>query len=140
MIPTMAITIPRRPPKSDRLPVGMVIAIARNLIGISSESRSPSPRNGDRHRSEYALGGHALKLLHSTLRLNLVWRFLHSDSPFLGKRELLLAYQGCERGVATFYNLPGIPVQTTERYIGSKQKFQDAVNDRLGLSVARDKA
>jgi hypothetical protein len=31
-------------------------------------------------------------------------------------------------------------VQTTERYIGSKQKFQDAVNDRLGLSVARDKA
>jgi hypothetical protein len=38
----------------------------------------------------------------------LVW-FLHSDSPFLGKRKLLLAYQGCERGVATFYDLPGIP-------------------------------
>jgi len=28
-------------------------------------------------------------------------------------------------------------VQTTERYIGSKQKLQDAVNDRLGISVAR---
>lgn len=27
-------------------------------------------------------------------------------------------------------------VQTTERYIGSKQKLQDAVNDRLGISVA----
>ncbi|MGA2577681.1 MAG: hypothetical protein ABSH24_16810, partial [Bryobacteraceae bacterium] len=39
---------------------------------------------------------------------NLVW-FLHSDSPFLGKRKLLLAYQGCERRVATFYDLPGIP-------------------------------
>ena len=26
-------------------------------------------------------------------------------------------------------------VQTTERYIGSKQKFLDAVNDRLGISV-----
>jgi integrase len=26
-------------------------------------------------------------------------------------------------------------VQTTERYIGSKQKLQDAVNDRLGISV-----
>src|SRR5579863_9558431 len=26
-------------------------------------------------------------------------------------------------------------VQTTERYIGSKQQFQDAVNDRLGISV-----
>src|ERR1035437_2430183 len=29
-------------------------------------------------------------------------------------------------------------VQTTERYIGSKQKFQDAVNDRLGISVASE--
>jgi hypothetical protein len=28
---------------------------------------------------------------------------------FLGKRKLLLAYQGCERRVATFYDLPGIP-------------------------------
>ena len=27
-------------------------------------------------------------------------------------------------------------VQTTERYIGSKQKLKDAVNDRLGISVA----
>src|ERR1019366_436322 len=52
--------------------------------------------------------GHGLKLLHSPLRFNLVW-FLHNDSPFLGKRKLLLAYQGCERGVATFYDLPGIP-------------------------------
>jgi integrase/recombinase XerD len=32
------------------------------------------------------------------------------------------------------------PVQTTERYIGSKQKLQDAVNDRLGISVASDAA
>ena len=31
-------------------------------------------------------------------------------------------------------------VQTTERYIGSKQKLQDAVNDRLGISVATDTA
>jgi site-specific recombinase XerD len=31
-------------------------------------------------------------------------------------------------------------VQTTERYIGSKQKLQDAVNDRLGISVARENA
>jgi integrase len=31
-------------------------------------------------------------------------------------------------------------VQTTERYIGSKQKLQDAVNDRLGISVAFDTA
>src|ERR1022692_3373878 len=53
--------------------------------------------------------GHGLPLLHSALRFNLVW-FLHSDSPFLGKRKLLLAYQGCERRVATFYDLPGIPV------------------------------
>src|ERR1700722_8807413 len=31
-------------------------------------------------------------------------------------------------------------VQTTERYIGSKQKLQNAVNDRLGISVASDSA
>lgn len=31
-------------------------------------------------------------------------------------------------------------VQTTERYIGSKQKVQDAVNDRFGISVAFDTA
>jgi len=31
-------------------------------------------------------------------------------------------------------------VQTTEGYIGSKQKLQDAVNDRLGISVASDTA
>ncbi|HVR22632.1 MAG TPA: hypothetical protein VMU26_04870 [Candidatus Polarisedimenticolia bacterium] len=28
-------------------------------------------------------------------------------------------------------------IQTTERYIGSKQKLQDAVNDRFEISVAR---
>jgi len=33
-----------------------------------------------------------------------------------------------------------VSVQTTERYIGSKQKLQDAVNDRLGISVAFDTA
>jgi site-specific recombinase XerD len=31
-------------------------------------------------------------------------------------------------------------VQTTERYIASKQKVQDAMNDRLGISVANDSA
>ena len=31
-------------------------------------------------------------------------------------------------------------VQTTERYIGSKQKLQDAVNDRIGISVAGETA
>jgi len=30
--------------------------------------------------------------------------------------------------------------ETTERYIGSKQKLQDAVNDRLGISVVCDTA
>src|SRR5271154_2364547 len=31
-------------------------------------------------------------------------------------------------------------VQTTERYIGSKQKLQNAVNDRFEISVASDTA
>jgi len=35
------------------------------VIGISSESRSPSPRNADRHRSEYAAKTEDLR--HTTL-------------------------------------------------------------------------
>jgi integrase len=31
-------------------------------------------------------------------------------------------------------------IQTTERYIGSTQKLQDAVNDRFEISVASDTA
>lgn len=31
-------------------------------------------------------------------------------------------------------------VQTTERYIGCKQKLKEAVNDRFGISIARDAA
>jgi hypothetical protein len=31
-------------------------------------------------------------------------------------------------------------IQTTERYIGSKQKLQDAVNDRFAISVASETA
>jgi len=31
-------------------------------------------------------------------------------------------------------------VQTTERYIGSKQKLQDAVNDRLGILLPSNTA
>jgi integrase len=52
-------------------------------------------------------------------------RLCHDSSGELEQIQFLL-------GHASF--------QTTERYIGSKQKFQDAVNDRLGLSVARDTA
>src|ERR1039458_5981548 len=70
--------------------------------------------------------GHGLKLLHSALRFNLVW-FLHSDSPFLGKRKLLLAYQGCERRVATFYDLPGIPD------LPNSSPFSDQLRSNLRL-------
>jgi hypothetical protein len=28
-------------------------------------------------------------------------------------------------------------IQTTERYLGSRQNFKEAVNDRLGLDFAR---
>jgi hypothetical protein len=31
-------------------------------------------------------------------------------------------------------------VQTTERYIGCKQNLSEAVNDRFGISIARDAA
>jgi integrase len=46
---------------------------------------------------------------------------------------------GCEGELEQIQFLLGhASVQTTERYIGSKQKLQDAVNDRLGISVACD--
>jgi len=47
------------------------------------------------------------------VRFNLIW-FLHGDSPFSWLRKLLSAYQGCERRVATFYDLPGIPAPDPE--------------------------
>jgi hypothetical protein len=56
------------------------------------------------------------------LYFDLVW-FLHSDSPFLGKRKMLLAYQGFERGVATFYELPGNSAVAIE--IGEDASFPD---------------
>jgi hypothetical protein len=62
------------------------------------------------------------------LRFNLVW-FLHSDSPFLGKRKLLLAYQGCERRVATFYDLPGIPIGRPQDVLdGLPDAFADGID------------
>jgi len=48
---------------------------------------------------------------------------------------------GCGGELEQIQSLLGhASVQTTERYIGSKQKLQDAVNDRLGISVASDTA
>jgi hypothetical protein len=63
----------------------------------------------------------------------LVW-FLHSDSPFLGKRKLLLVYQGCERRVATFYDLPGIPhlKRTNVKYQITGDTFMSSVGATTG--------
>src|SRR6266705_1321827 len=45
-----------------------------------------------------------------TARCASIWYgFFIATLLFLGKRKLLLAYQGFERGVASFYDLPGIP-------------------------------
>ncbi|MGA2574879.1 MAG: hypothetical protein ABSH24_02540, partial [Bryobacteraceae bacterium] len=67
---------------------------------------------------------------------NLVW-FLHSDSPFLGKRKLLLAYQGCERRVATFYDLPGIPLRSsdTRNYTHKKTGLQTDTDGPLRTAM-----
>jgi integrase len=49
-------------------------------------------------------------------------------------------YHGCGGELQIHFLLGRASVQTTERYIGSKHKLQDAVNDRLGISVANDTA
>jgi hypothetical protein len=60
----------------------------------------------------------------------LVW-FLHSDSPFSRQKKLLLAYQGLERGVATFYDLPGIPPATLDYELTRKErKYLDKVPEK----------
>src|ERR1700722_8847046 len=47
-----------------------------------------------------------------TARCASIWYgFFIATLLFLGKRKLLLAYQGFGRGVATFYDLPGISRQ-----------------------------
>jgi hypothetical protein len=43
---------------------------------------------------------------------------------------LLLAYQGFERGVATFYDLPGIPVERRDRVLNLQNKRRGAAARR----------
>ena len=35
------------------------------------------------------------------------------------------------------FSLGHVSVQTTERYLGCKQKFREAVNDRLGIEPSK---
>jgi hypothetical protein len=49
--------------------------------------------------------------------------FFIATPPFPGKRKLLLAHQGFERGVATFYDLPGIPQQAAPVRIHNQPLF-----------------
>src|ERR1039457_5175361 len=64
-----------------------------------------------------SIRGHCLELLHSSLRLNLVW-FLHSDSPFSRQKKLLSAYQRLRAGeslLSTIYRaFSRDPSRTTE--------------------------
>src|SRR5213594_3596219 len=44
-----------------------------------------------------------------TARCDSIWYGFFIATPFSRQKKLLLAYQDFERGVATFYDLPGIP-------------------------------
>jgi integrase len=66
---------------------------------------------------------------------------LTSLAPHDLRRTCARLWHGCGGELEQIQFLLGhASVQTTERYIGSKQKVQDAVNDRLGISVASDAA
>jgi len=69
------------------------------------------------------------------VRFNLIW-FLHGDSPFSWLRKLLSAYQGCERRVATFYDLPGIPYSGVRHIERALRRF--AARSRVVLAVGVD--
>jgi len=40
---------------------------------------------------------------------------------------------GLGSGLSSLGRIVACPIQTTERYLGCKQRFQDAVNDHIGL-------
>jgi len=58
-----------------------------------------------------------------------VWRRDHCEVPPPGRRLKQIRFL-----------LGQASIQTTVRYIGGKQKLQDAVNDRFEIAVASDTA
>jgi hypothetical protein len=87
--------------------------------GPSTRINSPTPPQTAQHlghrqhhlHRRVSIRRHCLERFDSSLRFNLV-RFLHSYSPFLGKRELLFAYQGFELGESlhsTIYRAFSVP-------------------------------
>src|ERR1035441_2505362 len=97
---------PGRMPKmvfrpSSPMPNAATICCPSN--GVASISNAfPQPAHHLGHGQDHlhrriSIRGHCLELLHFSLRFNLIW-FLHSDSPFLGKRKLLSAYQKASSG------------------------------------------
>src|SRR5271168_2262780 len=60
-----------------------------------------------------SIRSHLFQPLHGSQRFDLI-RFLHSDSPFFRQRKIALSLsKGQSLRVATFYDLPGIPVSLT---------------------------
>jgi hypothetical protein len=100
-----------------------------NDLRVELAHTLPQPAHHLRQRQYHlhrriSVGCHLFEPFHGSLRFNLVW-FLHSDSPFLAKENVLSAYQDWERRVATFYDLAGIPPDG-ERKVGF-----DAATGRL---------
>jgi len=83
----------------------------------------------------------------SSVTANVVWYAVKRCAKSAGignlapqdlRRSCARLCHGCGGEVEQIQFLLGhASVQTTERYIGCKQKLQDAVNDRFGISVAR---
>src|SRR5216684_3979005 len=64
-----------------------------------------------------SIRGHCLELLYCSLRLNLVW-FLHSDSPFLGKRKFALSLSRLGAGSRYFLRSTGHSLRRSSEHLG----------------------
>jgi hypothetical protein len=67
----------------------------------------------------------------------LVW-FLHSDSPFLGKRKLLLAYQGFELGSRYFPTIYRAFPGRVEKFVSQSDEFVERALAEIGFARLSD--
>src|SRR5437870_12125845 len=70
-----------------------------------------------------------------TARCDSIWYGFIIATPFSRQKKLLLAYQDFERGVATFYDLPGIPIVAGEAMKFGWPRLNSEYAQQFGIEV-----
>jgi integrase-like protein len=149
--------IPTRPPKNGSATIPLQVVPLNNWTNVGSAPQIHSSRINAWLRHSGVSDGKAFRrvlkggiLQGAGVTANVVWYAakrcagqagINNLAPHDLRRTCARLCHGCGGELEQIQFLLGhASVQTTERYIGSKQKLQDAVNDRLGISVASDAA